>query len=909
MIHKRSSLFTTLPLSLQPFLSLHLSLPPSLPPCSGPEDIHGGNLKLILDLIWTLIGKYQIKSSGRGLSTKKAMMGWIATVVPEYHISNFKMDWNDGRVLCGMVDCIRPGLSPNHYDLDKTHGLDNCRLGMDLAEQHLDIPKVLSPEDLNNPEVDDLSVMTYLSYFCNPANAQLLQWIRKKIPQQNIKNLKTDWNTGINLAALTKACFPGVCPDWDKMEPANGLQNNEKMIALIKERLGLECMVSAAEISDPKVDEIVVATYLSQLRNAKLRASPEEFSLSIAPLPGGCTIIQEPVTFEVKVTEQAAKLASHIHINTDGPSSDVAVSIKPKKDSPNLVATFIPMEAGSYDILASYNGQNIQGSPLELMVADPSKCLFLGDPPSTLQVGQTEEVIVKTQGAGEGKMACTIEAAGQSATPVLSSSLKDQGSNTYGITLNPKSIGEAMISVTWAGHPIPRSPFHVTICDASKCSMEGLEDAELVVGKPVTFTVSSAGAGDGKFEVKPQGPSALYSPSVTDKGNEKQEVSFTPWEVGAHEVEVLWGGAQIPKSPVSLSVRAAPDVTACSATGQGLKNGILGKPNALKILSPEKDLLSKPDGLAITVTSVNEEAPVEIKDNGDATYTVMYTPPAPGAYVASIKFFGKPIPGSPFKIEVIPAPDASKCRAYGPALHPNPLHIAGTPLDIFVDTKTAGTGVLQVAVKGPDNSPLKVFQANDSGLHSLKFDVPTAGHYYIHVSWSRAQIPGSPFKIEVHPGPIAGNMVAYGPGLEPTVKVGDKGEFTIETKNAGIGTLIIRVHGVKKTFKIKASPESKSNRYTLKAHFDPKKGGDYIIAIRWSGIHIPNSPFNIHILDEEEEGRRRKKRRRRRTRRRRGKRRKRRGRRRRRVGEEEKEEEQEEEFIVGAVRERVDASQ
>ena len=95
-----------------------------------------------------------------------------------------------------------------------------------------------------------------------------------------------------------------------------------------------------------------------------------------------------------------------------------------------------------------------------------------------------------------------------------------------------------------------------------------------------------------------------------------------------------------------------------------------------------------------------------------------------GAYVASIKFYNKPIPGSPFKIDVVPAPDASKCRAYGPALHPNSLHIAGTPLDLYVDAKKAGTGELQVVVKGPNDTRPKVFQANDNNVHSLKFDVP-----------------------------------------------------------------------------------------------------------------------------------------------------------------------------------------
>ena len=81
------------------------------------------------------------------------MLAWINTVVPEYLVANFSTDWNDGRAVCGMVDRIRPGLCPNHFALDRNHGLDICKLGMDLADEHLDIPKILTPEDLHNPEV------------------------------------------------------------------------------------------------------------------------------------------------------------------------------------------------------------------------------------------------------------------------------------------------------------------------------------------------------------------------------------------------------------------------------------------------------------------------------------------------------------------------------------------------------------------------------------------------------------------------------------------------------------------------------------------------------------------------------------------------------------------------------------
>lgn len=820
---------------------------------TGPEDIHGGNLKLILGLIWTLIGRFQIKSSGKGMSTKKAMLGWITTVIPEYLIGNFNTDWNDGRAVCGMVDRIRPGLCPNHLALDKNRGLENCKLGMDLAEQHLDIPKILTPEDLHNPEVDDLSVMTYLSYFCNPYNALLMQWIRQKIPQRNIKNLSTDWNNGINLGALTEACFSGVCPDWETMDPANAIQNNDRMISLINERLAINCPVSASELADPKMDEIVVATYLHHFRNAKLRTSPEEYSLHIPPLTGGCAVVQEPFTFEVQASDNAASVTADIAVQAHGPKSSPAVSMKPSQDGSILTASFVPMEAGSYDIIASYNGQNIQGSPFQLHVADPTKVMFLGDLPATMQVGVAEEVVVKTREAGDGKLSCSVDSG-----DTISTTLEDVGGDTYQIKLEAKQLGKASVNVKWAERDIPQSPFTVNVCDASQCSFSGLEGEEdRIVGSPVAFTITTANAGKGKLEVKPHGTSAQYSPSITSAGDD-HEVTFTPWEVGSHQVEILWEGVHIPGSPAPLEIRVAPDINACSATGVGLKRGIAQKPNTFKILSPEKGLLEKKNGLDVTVSSTDQDLPVEITDNDDTTYTVTYTPPEKGAHIAAIKFYEKPIAGSPFKINVVPAADASKCRAYGPALHPNSLHIAGTPLDLFVDTQKAGTGELQVIIKGPNDTRPKVYQANEDGIHSLKFDVPDPGKYYVYIWWSQTPIPGCPFKVKVHPGPIAANVIAHGPGLEPTVKVGDKGEFTVETKNAGIGTLTVRIHGVKGKFKIEANPKDETTPRTLLAHYDPKEAGDYIIAVRWSGVHVPNSPFNVHILDEEEERRKKK---------------------------------------------------
>ena len=79
--------------------------------------------------------------------------------------------------------------------------------------------------------------------------------------------------------------------------------------------------------------------------------------------------------------------------------------------------------------------------------------------------------------------------------------------------------------------------------------------------------------------------------------------------------------------------------------------------------------------------------------------------------------------------------------------------------------------------------------------------------------------------------------------MEPSFEVEEVGEFTIETKNAGIGTLTIRVHGVKGAFKIIAEPVKDDDPRTLRAHYNPKEPGDYIVTVRWSGTHVLGSEY------------------------------------------------------------------
>ena len=72
------------------------------------------------------------------------------------------------------------------------------------------------------------------------------------------------------------------------------------------------------------------------------------------------------------------------------------------------------------------------------------------------------------------------------------------------------------------------------------------------------------------------------------------------------------------------------------------------------------------------------------------------------------------------------------------------------------------------------------------------------------------------------------------------------GEFVVDTRNAGIGTITINVHGIKESFKI-AAKRSDSDPRIITGRYDPKKKGDYVIRMLWDGVHIPRSPFFVKI--------------------------------------------------------------
>ena len=85
---------------------------------------------------------------------------------------------------------------------------------------------------------------------------------------------------------------------------------------------------------------------------------------------------------------------------------------------------------------------------------------------------------------------------------------------------------------------------------------------------------------------------------------------------------------------------------------------------------------------------------------------------------------------------------------------------------------------------------------------------------------------------------------------------------------AGAGQLTVRIRGPKGAFRVEMQRESQKDR-TILCKYEPTEPGDYrievklllikkhmmtfSIQVRWSGEHVPGSPFVTMIFDTEEE--------------------------------------------------------
>ncbi|KAK6489233.1 alpha-actinin-2 isoform X3 [Huso huso] len=135
----------------------------------GAEEIVDGNVKMTLGMIWTIILRFAIQDiSVEETSAKEGLLLWCQRKTAPYknvNVQNFHVSWKDGLAFCALIHRHRPDLL-DYSKLNKDDPVGNLNLALEVAEKHLDIPKMLDAEDIvNTPKPDERALMTYVSCF------------------------------------------------------------------------------------------------------------------------------------------------------------------------------------------------------------------------------------------------------------------------------------------------------------------------------------------------------------------------------------------------------------------------------------------------------------------------------------------------------------------------------------------------------------------------------------------------------------------------------------------------------------------------------------------------------------------------------------------------------------------------
>ncbi|KAM8884183.1 filamin-C isoform 2-T2 [Synchiropus picturatus] len=836
-----------------------------------------GNLKLILGLIWTLILHYSISmpmwededdEDAKKLTPKQRLLGWIQNKVPQLPITNFHRDWRDGKALGALVDNCAPGLCPDWETWDPSQPVENAREAMQQADDWLGVPQVIAPEEIVDPNVDEHSVMTYLSQF----------------PKSKLK-------PGAPLRArtlhpkLAKAFGPGIEPRGNVV-----LKPAEFLVETVEAGLG-EVLVYVEDPEGHTEEARVIANndknrtysvvYLPKvegLHKVKVLFAGQDidrspFMVNISKAMGDPTRVQargpglqptgnlanKPTYFDIYTAGAGAGNVGVVIVDSHGRRDTVEIVLENKGDS-IFRCTYVPVLEGPHTVCVTFAGQQIPRSPFTVQISEacnPNACRASGRglQPKGLRIKEVADFKVYTRGAGSGELKVTVKGPKGQEEPVKVLELEN---GQHECNYYPVMTGKYVIIISWGGHSIPRSPFEVHVSEEAgpqkvRAWGPGLETG--MVGKSADFVVEAIGTEVGTLGFSIEGPSQAKI-ECDDKGDGSCDVRYWPTEPGDYAVHVICDDDDIKDSPFMAHILPAasdvfPEKVKCYGAGLEPIGCIVNKPADFSI-----DTRGAGRGELKIYAQDAEGFPIDIQitDNGDGTFFCVYIPNKPIKHTIIITWGEVNVPSSPFRVTIGEGSYPENVKVYGPGVEKMGLK-ANEPTYFTVDCGEAGQGDVSIGIKcapgvvGPAEADIDFdIIKNDNDTFTVKYTPPGPGQYTIMVLFADQEIPVSPFRIKVEPSHDAAKVRAEGPGLNKTgVEVGKPTHFTVFTKGAGKAKPEVHFTSAVKGEAVRDFEIIDNHDYSYTVRYTAVYQGSLSISVCHGGDPIPRSPFVISV--------------------------------------------------------------
>ncbi|KAK3602502.1 hypothetical protein CHS0354_022370 [Potamilus streckersoni] len=807
-------------------------------------------------------------------------LNWVCKQLRNTNITNLTTDWNDGYYLCAIVHSLG-GEGTGYPNIDRNRKVENCQRGMD-AGQKLGVEPLLSASEMADPNVDHLTMMAYISKF------------RAVLPRKN-KNEKIEVISDFDMVKVGTEFQIRIQREDNYVDiKLIGMEVQDKMgkhkCALTwADRIGQAIFIpkitgehklfvtyDGVTIKDCPIEFIVKADSgraTFEMESDSLRiGKPNEISVDLSEAGKGELIIEtiSPIgnlhypSGEQQGLKYVAEIQPNEVANTSMAGegqitaivahndSSIPVNIEQSDEDENTCEiTFVPDEAGTFTVHAFFNGDEVPGSPKSMSVTDPGLIKVSGDGIVGGTKGTELKFTVDAENAG-GVIDVDVIVEGKPIN-VMKHII---ASNRYEYRYRAISAGTYMVHVKWNGKDIPESPYRPKITDRSKIiPLDDLTDRKdengyfvLDCDKETALRFDISQAGPGNFTAEVLAPKGRLPVAIRKSKEDIILVGFTARQEGNHYIHLFWSDVPLDMSPI-LAYCPGPvlpvDYTKVLVTGQGCAT-------ARAMVKAEFMIDGRKAGPGIPraqMYGVKANVDIEMKALKYDRYMCNYTAPTPGGYLLYVFWSEETVPGTPFKVSVLPKGRSNKVLVTGSGLKGG---YVGQELCVNVDSREAGNGEVTADFNGKRETARCDKIDHKNGIVSLRLYPTEANTHTLFIKYDGEDVPGSPFKISVGEPPDPRKVRCYGPGIEDGVIQNYESRFIVETFGAGAGQLAVRIRGPKGAFAVDMQRDSQTDRVIV-CRYDPLEAGKYIIGVKWSGVHVPWSPFQVNIFETREE--------------------------------------------------------
>ncbi|XP_063928955.1 filamin-A isoform X2 [Zophobas morio] len=825
-------------------------------------------LKLILGLIWTLILHYSISlpmwegeddlnNSGSEPTPKQRLMNWIQSKLPDLPIHNFTTDWNDGKAVGALVDAVAPGLCPDWPDWDPKDSVENASEAMGLADDWLNVPQLIKPEEIVNPNVDEQSMMTYLSQFPN-AKLKTGAPLRPRTSPNKVRV----YGPGIeptgpvvgapaNFTVETFSAGKGqvdviVENPKGQREPVEVRFNNDRnltySVAYTPQLEGShKVSVRFAGREVPK------SPY-----NVKVEGhagDPTKVTASGPGLQPDAVCVNRPTYFDISTKNAGKGVPEVIILDPSGNKNSVPVSVR--QTTPDVWrCEYLSPIIGLHSVNIFFAGQPIPKSPFGVRVSPVSDAKKVrasgrGLQPAGVRVKDDADFRIYTEGAGEGVPDVQIIGPGGIKEPCKITKIDG---TTYNAVYHPMKEGRYRVMVTFAGQEIYKSPFEVNVGPYKETLIRaygpGLNGG--VVGYPALFTVETNGE-TGALGFSIQGPSQAKI-ECHDNGDGSADVRYYPTAPGEYAVHILCDTEDIPKSPHIAQILPNTDYypEKVEIYGPGIEPSGVQKDVPAKFTIDARKAGSAP--LDVRVTDVNcKSVDVKLTQRPDGTVEAVYVPHGGNRHTVQVNYGGVSAKNSPFRVYVGEPLDASKVHCFGPGVQDGVK--ANTPTHFNIDARDAGEADLDVHLVNEETRQEIPVKLTDNGdrTYTVDYETHLSGTHTVTLHYGGMRVPSTPLKFKVHPNVDVSKIKVD--GLEPSVFVESPTDFLVDTrgipKTADDGKVTCTI-----TNPSGAQTENLVTPLldgTYKVSYTPFEEGRHTIDIFYDNVPVPGSPFIVNV--------------------------------------------------------------